>query len=152
MKDPHIYASGDAAAKLAVLATYGLDVRVLNGTIGAASALKMAFAGISKGTIAIVSAMILAAERAGTAEALRQELSESESALLKNMSVRVPRMYSKAWRWVAEMEEIASFAKEDVAAYDIWMSISALYERLAADVAGDHKEADALARFFDTPK
>ncbi len=75
--DPHIYASGEAAAKLAVLATYGLDIRVLTGPIGAASALKMAFAGISKGTIAIVSAMILAAERAGSADALRQELRES---------------------------------------------------------------------------
>lgn len=150
--DPHIYASGEAASKLAVLATYGLDIRVLTGPIGAASALKMAFAGISKGTIAIVSAMILAAERAGSADALRQELRESESALLKNMSVRVPRMYSKAWRWVAEMEEIASFAKEDAAAHDIWMGISALYDRIAGDVAGDHKEADVLARFFDAAK
>ena len=151
-KEPHIYASGEAAAKLAVLNTYGLDVRVLNGPIGAASALKMSYAGISKGTIAIVSAMILAAERAGCADALRQELGESEAALLKNMSIRTPRAFSKFWRWVAEMEEIASFAREDQAAHDAWMAISAFYDRLSADVAGDHKETDTLARFFEAAK
>lgn len=151
--DPHIYASGESAPKLAALRGHGLDVRVLNGPVGAASALKMAFAGISKGTIAIVSAMILAAERSGSAEALRQELSESEQSLLKTMSHRVPNsMFPKAWRWVAEMQEIADFAKEDPAAHQIWMGISRLYERLAEDLGGDRKEADALARFFEHGK
>jgi putative dehydrogenase len=67
------------------------------------------------------------------------------------MSVRVPRMFPKAWRWVAEMQEIAEFAREDPAAEEIWTGISALYERLAADVTGDRKEADVLARFFAPP-
>jgi hypothetical protein len=123
-------------------------VRVLNGPIGAASGLKMAFAGISKGTIAIVSAMILAAERAGCAEALREELFESERPLMKTMSTRVPRALPKAWRWVAEMQEIADFAKEDPAAQEIWTSISALFGRLAEDLAGNRKESDILERFF----
>jgi len=149
---PHLYASGEPAAKVAVLGEYGLDVRTLAGPVGAASALKMAFAGISKGSIAIVTAMILAADRAGSGDALRQELSESEQPLMKTMSVRVPRMFPKAWRWVAEMQEIAEFAREDAAAHDIWMGISALYERIAEDVGGGHKEADVLAKFFEGPK
>jgi 3-hydroxyisobutyrate dehydrogenase-like beta-hydroxyacid dehydrogenase len=149
-KSPHIYASGEAAAKLAALSDFGLDIRLLNGPVGAASALKMAFAGISKGSIAIVAAMILAAERSGSAEALRQELSESEQSLLKTMSTRIPKsMFPKAWRWVAEMQEIAEFAKEDPAAYEIWMGISKLYERIAEDIGGDRKETDALAKFFE---
>jgi 3-hydroxyisobutyrate dehydrogenase-like beta-hydroxyacid dehydrogenase len=151
-RGPHVYASGEPAAKLAVLGEHGLDVRVLNGPVGAASALKMAYAGISKGTIAIVTAMVLAAERSGSAEALRQELSESDQSLLKSMSVRVPRSFSKAWRWVAEMQEIAEFAREDAAAHEIWMGISALYDRIAEDLGGDRKETDALARFFDGMK
>jgi 3-hydroxyisobutyrate dehydrogenase-like beta-hydroxyacid dehydrogenase len=152
-KSPHIYACGESAAKVAALSEYGLDIRVLKGPVGAASALKMAFAGISKGSIAIVAAMILAAERAGSAEALRQELSESEQSLLKTMSVRIPRsMFPKAWRWVAEMQEIADFAKEDPAAHEIWMGISKLYERMAEDLGGDHKETDALAKFFEGVK
>jgi 3-hydroxyisobutyrate dehydrogenase-like beta-hydroxyacid dehydrogenase len=151
-KSPHIYAAGEPAAKLAVLSKHGLDLRVLDGPIGAASALKMAYAGISKGSIAIVAAMVLAAERSGSAEALRQELSESEQPLVKAMSVRVPRMFPKAWRWVAEMREIAEFAREDAAAYEIWTGISSLYERIADDLAGGRKEADTLARFFDGGK
>jgi 3-hydroxyisobutyrate dehydrogenase-like beta-hydroxyacid dehydrogenase len=152
-KGPHIYASGESAAKLAVLTDYGLDLRVLKGPVGAASALKMAFAGISKGSIAIVAAMILAAERTGSAEALRQELSESEQALLKTMSHRIPNsMFPKAWRWVAEMQEIAEFAKEDPAAHEIWMGISKLYARIAADSGGDRKETNALAGFFEAGK
>jgi putative dehydrogenase len=147
--DPHFYASGEAAARLAVLSQYGLDVRVLNGPIGAASALKMSFAGISKGCIAIVSAMILAAERSGSADALRQEMLESEVPIMKTMAVRVPRSFSKAWRWVAEMQEIAEFAREDPAARDIWTGISAFYDRIARDLAGEHRDTDALARFFD---
>jgi 3-hydroxyisobutyrate dehydrogenase-like beta-hydroxyacid dehydrogenase len=149
-KSPHIYASGDAATKLAALSDLGLDVRLLNGPIGAASALKMAFAGISKGSIAVVAAMILAAERSGSGEALRQELAESEQHLLKTMAGRIPRsMFPKAWRWVAEMQEIAEFAREDAAAYEIWMGISNLYDRIAEDRVGDRKETDALARFFE---
>ena len=92
--------------------------------------------------------MVLAAERSGSAEALRQELDESEKHLLETMARRVPGMFPKAYRWVAEMQEIAEFAKEDPAAHAIWMGISALYERLAEDVAGDKDETDALARFF----
>jgi 3-hydroxyisobutyrate dehydrogenase-like beta-hydroxyacid dehydrogenase len=152
-KDPHFYASGESATKLAVLSEYGLDVRVLDGPVGAASALKMAFAGISKGTIAIFAAMVLAAERSGSAEALRQELSESEQSLLKTMSTRIPNsLFPKAWRWVAEMQEIAEFAREDPAAYEIWMAISKLCERIAEDVGGDRKETDVLARFFEGKK
>jgi 3-hydroxyisobutyrate dehydrogenase-like beta-hydroxyacid dehydrogenase len=146
--DPRIYACGEPAEKLAALSAFGLDVRVLNGPIGAASALKMAFAGISKGTIAIVSAMILAAERAGASEALREELFESERPLMKTMSTRVPRALPKAWRWVAEMQEIAEFAREDRAAHDIWTGISALYGRMAEDLTGERKESDVLVRFF----
>ena len=151
-KGPHIYAAGESAAKFAVLSQFGLDVRVLSGPVGAASALKMAYAGISKGCIAIVTAMVLAAERSGSADALRQELLESEQPLMKTMSVRVPRMFPKAWRWVAEMQEIAEFAHEDAAAAEMWTGISALYDRIAEDLGGERKEADALTRFFDGVK
>ena len=41
----------------------------MDGPIGAASAIKMSFGGITKGLIAIGSAMVLAAHRAGVAEA-----------------------------------------------------------------------------------
>jgi len=66
---PRFYASGAAAPRFATLRQYGLDVRVLDGALSAASALKMSYAGITKGTQAIGAAMMLAATRAGSAEA-----------------------------------------------------------------------------------
>jgi len=44
-ESPHIYVSGKHAARLEALRGYGLDIRVLDGPVGAASALKMCYAG-----------------------------------------------------------------------------------------------------------
>lgn len=145
---PHIYASGEHAAKVKVLGEYGLDVRVLDGPVGAASALKMVYAGISKGTIAIFAAMVLAATRAGSAEALRRELIEKDGPVFDIMCHRIPRSFSKHWRWAPEMREIAEFAREDPAAEAIWTNIASMYDRLAADLTGDKQEIAALERFF----
>jgi len=71
---PRFYASGSAAPRFATLRDYGLDVRVLDGAMSAASALKMSYAGITKGTQAIGAAMMLAACRAGNADDLFAEL------------------------------------------------------------------------------
>ena len=57
---------------------YGLIVRVLDGPLTAASALKMSYAGITKGFTALGAAMMLAATRGGSAEALKAELAESQ--------------------------------------------------------------------------
>src|SRR6201999_4077056 len=108
-----IYVSGPAAADLARLNDYGLIVRVLEGPLTAASALKMSYAGITKGFTALGAAMMLAAERGGSAEALKAELEESQGPLLGWLTRQVPSMYSKAYRWVAELDEIGAFVGDD---------------------------------------
>ena len=90
-----IYASGPAARVVARLNDYGLIVRVLDGPVTAASALKMSYAGITKGFTALGTAMMLAATRGGSADALRAELAESRPDLLRYLSNQVPSMYSK---------------------------------------------------------
>src|SRR5438874_8250626 len=47
---PPFYASGQDAPLFATLQQYGLDVRVLEGELTTASALKMSYAGMTKGT------------------------------------------------------------------------------------------------------
>jgi 3-hydroxyisobutyrate dehydrogenase-like beta-hydroxyacid dehydrogenase len=145
---PRLYASGAQARRLAALAEKGLDVRVLDGPVGAASALKMAYGGITKGTIGLVAAIMLGATRAGAAEALRQELAESRAPFLAEMTRTVPGMYGKAYRWVAEMEEIAGFLAEDPAAAKVYEGMAELYTRLAADAAGPRREIEALDAFL----
>jgi L-threonate 2-dehydrogenase len=147
---PTFYLSGARANEVAALDQYGLECRVLGDEVGAASALKMSYAGITKGLTALSSIMILAATRAGMAEALYRELYASQPALLAWFERQVPSMLPKAYRWVAEMEEIAGFVEKDEAGAALFESTARLYERLAADVADAKKEADLLARFFDS--
>jgi L-threonate 2-dehydrogenase len=142
-----IYLSGPEAAKVASLERYGLSMPVQEGPIGAASAMKMSYAGITKGFTALGAAMMLAASRAGTAEDLKAELSASQPALFGWLTRQVPNMYSKAYRWVAEMEEIAQFVGEDPAARQFYEGAARLYERIAADFEGDRQEIAALEAF-----
>jgi 3-hydroxyisobutyrate dehydrogenase-like beta-hydroxyacid dehydrogenase len=149
---PHIYVCGENAARVLVLGEYGLDVRVLDGAVGAASALKMSYAGINKGVAALASAMILAAARSGATEALYQEMSESLPGLLQSLRRQVPDMLPKAYRWVAEMREIAAFAGEDAAAREIFVGFAELFERVSRDVAGEKVESGVLTGFFESRK
>jgi 3-hydroxyisobutyrate dehydrogenase-like beta-hydroxyacid dehydrogenase len=144
---PTFYASGEAAARFADLGRHGLKVRVLDGPVGAASAVKMSYAGITKGFTALGAAMMLAATREGTADTLHAELSESQPALLAWLTRQMPQMYSKAYRWIAEMEEIAAFVGDDPAARQMLESTARLYERIAADFDGDKREVEALTQF-----
>lgn len=146
---PHFYASGPDANRLLVLASYGLDVRVLEGPVGSASALKMCYAGINKGLAAIASAMILAAARSGATAALYQEMSESLPGLLNSLRRQVPDMLPKAYRWVAEMREIAAFGGAgDEATREIFNGFSRLFEHIAQDVGGEQRASDSLKQFF----
>jgi len=131
---PRLYASGEEAKSLAPLRDWGIDLRPIEGGIGAASALKMSYAGITKGIIALGSAMALGASAAGAAEALRAELAASQPDVLRSLERGVPGMFDKAYRWVAEMEEISEFLGELPAA-PIYQGAARLYEAIAADRA-----------------
>ncbi len=146
-KGTRIYLSGEAAPQVAVLQQYGLEMPVQPGPIGAASAMKMSYAGITKGFTALGAAKMLAATRAGTADDLKQELLASQPALAGWLTRQMPRMYSKAYRWVAEMEEIAEFVGEDPAARQFFEAAARLYERIAADFESSRNECGALDAF-----
>jgi len=142
---PRFYASGLAAPRFATLRRYGLDVRVLDGPMSAASALKMSYAGITKGTQALAAAMMLAATRAGSAEVLLKELQLSQKGMLAWLQQHLAMMPLKAYRWVAEMHEIAGFVREDPAAREIYEGAAHFYERIAEDFSGEQRDVAALA-------
>ena len=146
-KGPAIYASGSDASAFAALRDHGLDIRVLDGPLSAASALKMSYGGITKGMTAIATAMILASTRGGSAAALREEL-ENSFAPFPFMNRQVNGMYHRAYRWVAEMEEIADFSgDEDIR--DMYLAISRLYQKIAKDLDGDQNDVRTLKGFFE---
>jgi L-threonate 2-dehydrogenase len=146
---PRFYASGPAASRFATLRDFGLDVRVLAGAMSAASALKMSYAGITKGTQAIGAAMMLAASRAGNADDLFAELQSSQKELFPWLKRQLSMMPPKAYRWVAEMHEIAGFVGDDPAARELYEGAADFYEKFAENFEnGDKKDAAALAKFL----
>ena len=145
--EPSIYASGAAAPKFSVLRERGLDTRVLDGPIGAASALKMCYAGIQKGVTAVATAMTLAAARVGASAELKQELAAREPQYLAALTRKVPIMLPKAYRWVAEMQEISQFTVPDGAS-DIYAGAAEIYQRVARALAEGGPEVEALRKFF----
>jgi len=146
---PHIYASGPAVAQTAVLRDWGIDWRPIDGPIGAASGLKMSYAGITKGTTAIAAAMLLGAARFGCGEALIAELSASQPDMLKRMRGSIPSMYDKAYRWVGEMEEISDFLGANPPSRDMYAAIARLYAFLAAAEAEQPPSPDNAIQRLD---
>jgi 3-hydroxyisobutyrate dehydrogenase-like beta-hydroxyacid dehydrogenase len=102
-----LYASGRDAAAFVRLVDFGLDVRVVGDRPGDASALKMCYAALTKGTTALMMQLSIAAERLGVSGTLRAEFAESQPAMLERMQRALPAMVPKAHRWVGEMAEIA---------------------------------------------
>jgi putative dehydrogenase len=145
---PRFYASGPAAPRFAALREYGLDIRVLDGAMSAASALKMSYAGITKGTQAIGAAMMLAASRAGSADALFAELQGSQKEILAWFRRSLAQMPPKAYRWVAEMHEIAGFVGDDPTAHELYEGAAHFYEHIADDFETHKKDVAALSAFL----
>jgi L-threonate 2-dehydrogenase len=145
---PRFYASGTHAGRFAELKNFGLDVRVLSGPLTAASAMKMSYAGITKGTQALAAVMMLAATRGGSADALFAELKDSQPQILAYMQRSLAMMPPKAYRWVAEMHEIADFVSEDPAGHELYSGAAHFYEQIARDFDSDKKEVNALLAFL----
>jgi 3-hydroxyisobutyrate dehydrogenase-like beta-hydroxyacid dehydrogenase len=142
-----LYVSGPHSERLAGLRGHGLAVEVMGGKTGDASALKMCYGAFNKGVTALGAAVILAAEREGVAGALNREWQLSLPQFYAKLDRGIPDMFPKAYRWVAEFEEVAAFAGPG-AEREMFQAIAALYERLAADVAGDKAETVKLGGFF----
>jgi putative dehydrogenase len=140
---PTFYFSGPAAGEAEQLSKFGLVVRVVDGPIGAASALKLSYAGITKGLVAVASAMIMAAERAGAGDALKAELAASQPQLLARFEKTLPDMYPKAYRWVEEMHAISGFIGAAFPESKIFEGAAGIYERIAASEA-DRAQMDAF--------
>ncbi len=104
-----MYLSGhDAAAVAERWAGSVLDVRVVDGGVGAASALKMCFAGWTKGSTALLLAINAAAQHYEVHEALFDEwaISIPDQAARSDGAARAAS--PKAWRFEGEMREIAA--------------------------------------------
>jgi len=103
-----LYLAGEHAAGIAPCFSSGpIEVEVLAGGIGRASALKMCFAAYSKGSIALATAVLGAAEQLGVFEDLKRQWNRSGPSL-PQLEREISRAAPKAWRFTGEMHEIAA--------------------------------------------
>jgi putative dehydrogenase len=138
---PRLYVSGDHLAVVLDLGRHGLDVRPVDGGVGAASALKLSFAALTKGTAALAIQLLVAAEAAGVRRPLLDELEASLPAQLAALERQLPGVPAKARRWVGEMEEIdAAFAAAGLPA-GTFAAIADVYRWVGEDPLADPAHA-----------
>jgi len=108
-KETWLYLSGERAGEIAGCFSNGpLETKILGNEIGKASALKMCYAAYTKGTTALLSALLAAAESLGVREELYQQWNMDDKDFSEQVNRRVRRVTAKAWRFEGEMKEIAS--------------------------------------------
>ena len=104
-----LYLSGAQAETVAALFSGSLlDARVVSGQPGQASALKMAYAAWTKGSDALVLAIRALATQEGIDTVLLEEWTLSQPGLAERSNAAAADSAPKAWRFAAEMREIAN--------------------------------------------
>ena len=126
----HLYLSGPRAEEVAAcFAGSPLEARVISERIGAASAIKMGYAAYTKGTTALLTAILGVVEKEG----VRAELARQWGDAFTQQAVRrVCANTAKAWRFVGEMHEIAATFRGAGLPGGFHQAAAEVFERLAA--------------------
>ena len=107
-KPTQFYVSGPHASVMKMIAGPHINVVDMGPEIGRASAIKMCYAAVTKGTWTLYAAALMAAEGLGVTEELHAEISSSRPKDYAEMERMVPRLPLDAARWTGEMHEIAA--------------------------------------------
>jgi len=119
----------DASAIAALFDGSQTKAIVIDGEIGAASALKMCYAAWSKGETALLGIIRALARYEGVDETLLKEWRDSMPGIAEQ-SEHIAQRARKAWRWAGEMEEIAaSFDAANLPSG--FLAYAEIYRRLA---------------------
>lgn len=130
-----LYLSGKAAQDIEALFTdTTLNTHVISAEVGAASAMKMVFAAYTKGSTALLAAILGVADHYDVRNTLEAQWGEAFS---HQTHQRLTGNSVKAWRFAGEMREIAQTFAE--------AGLSAGFHEAAADTF------ERLAEFKDNP-
>jgi 3-hydroxyisobutyrate dehydrogenase-like beta-hydroxyacid dehydrogenase len=122
-----LYLSGREAKRIASCFSAGpLQTEVIGESVGSASAVKMCYAAYTKGTTALLCAVMAAAEGLSVRDILERQWSHDEAGFPKQAALQAKRVTAKAWRFAGEMEEIAATFAE--------VGIPDGFHRAAADI------------------
>jgi len=129
-----LYVSGPGAADLESLARPQLAVHVVSDRVGDASALKMCYGALNKGTQALWLEVLIAAQHLGVADLLDEQLRQSRAEFYDLVLGQLPRMPPKAYRWVPEMLEISKTLAAAGITPKVFQGAAEIY-RFVADTA-----------------
>jgi 3-hydroxyisobutyrate dehydrogenase-like beta-hydroxyacid dehydrogenase len=147
-KETWLYLSGKDAQIIAdCFSTGPLEIKIIGNEIGKASAVKMCYAAYSKGTTALLAAILAAAESLGVRDELYQLWDVDDADFSEQVNRRVTRVTAKAWRFEGEMYEIASTFQEAGLPGGFHESAAEIYRRMAA--ARGELEALSLMEIVD---
>ena len=107
------------------------ETNVIGEDIGKASALKMCYAAYTKGTTALLCAILAASDKLGVREELQRQWSRGGAGLAEQAPERVTQSTAKAWRFVGEMEEISATFTEAGMPGGFHAAAALIYERIA---------------------
>ena len=105
--ETRFYASGPGLKQIEFLDGNGISFRPMGDDIMRAAAIKMCYAGLTKGKMTLHTAVLLAGEMLGVGDELQAELASSQQADWELMTARVPFYACDAGRWAGEMDEIS---------------------------------------------
>lgn len=135
-----LYLSGPNATDAVSCFSEGpLEVEVLAGDVGRASALKMCFAAHTKGLAALRAAVLGAAEELGVLSDLQRQWERTGSTFadaVRSLQHTAP----KAWRFVAEMKEIAATFESAGMPGEFHLAAAEIFARLAPFKGGGKPE------------
>jgi 3-hydroxyisobutyrate dehydrogenase-like beta-hydroxyacid dehydrogenase len=127
-----LYLSGETALDVETIFAAGpLETEVIGTEIGKASALKMCFAANTKGTTALLTAVVATAESLGVRDALERQWSRYRPDSVEETHQRVRQVTQKAWRFAGEMEEIAATFDAAGLPDGFHLAANQIYDRLA---------------------
>ena len=149
---PHFYASGDQASEFEQLNNFGLTVLKLDGDVGQASGIKMCYAAMTKGTFALYSELLMAAELMGLTEPLLEEFRSGQQAVLQRIERSLPTVPPRSRRWVSEMEEIRDTFSHLGMTPNIFEGVADMYRLIGSTPLGDEfpESRDRDRTFIET--
>lgn len=127
-----LYLSGEGADEVAAWFTRGaLQAVAMDAPVGAASALKMSYAGYTKGLSALLLATQALAESYDVADWLDLEWQQSLPGTADRLERAALGSAPKAWRFAGEMLQIAASYEQAGLPSGFHLAAAQLYERLA---------------------
>lgn len=134
-----LYLSGAAAGQVTEVSSAGpLHTEIIDGDIGKASALKMCYAAFSKGTTALTCAILATADELGVRDELNGHWERDQAGLAEKREMATRGVTAKAWRFVAEMNEISETFDKAGLPGGFHAAAADLYTRLSHLKSGPH--------------